>query len=321
MLNLIRMNLFRMVHTKSVIVVFCLLMLTSLISSCMVADDSREIMKSIEENQGNDIIREMTEEEEEEIKKKAAEEEAAKKEAAGNNEYGNGGTDNEEMSADFGIYVSAPVNSDGTLKDYVYIYISDASSGLLVLFILIGAILFLRGDEKNGFIKNIAGQTKHRYNILVSKLVVIWIYTFICMVCYMLVGYITFITGFALDGGIDFGIEYLPEAIKIFALQYLLYVAFISGLLLVTEVTRTTATGITIGFLVTMGFGRLFVAITQKMFNTDFDISKYYISTNISKTDMSASADVLKFALVIGIVYFILYNALNIFWFSKKDIV
>ena len=106
-----------------------------------------------------------------------------------------------------------------------------------------------------------------------------------------------------------------------FALQYLLYMAFISGLLLVTEFTKSTSAGITIGFLGIMGFSKLFVAITQKIFNTDFDISKYYISTNIIKVNMDAQADILKFALGIGIVYFILYNVLNVLWFSKKDIV
>ena len=289
MLNLIRSNLFRMVHTKSVIVVFALLMLMSFISGSLAADESWQMIEQIEESNR----------------------------AAGGEIY----NETKEEHGDFGIYSDIPLNSDGTLKDYVYIYSSDLSSGIVVLFILIGAVLFFRADEKNGFIKNIAGQTKHKYNILLSKLAVTGVYTFVCMFCYMVIGYIAFATGIILDGSISFGIEYLPEAIKVFALQYLLYMAFISGLLLVTEFTKSTSAGITIGLLETMGFGKLFVTITQKVFNTDFDISKYYISTNILKVNMDAQADVLKFALGIGIVYFILYNVLNVLWFSKKDIV
>lgn len=294
MLNLIRSNLFRMVHTKSVIVVFAILMLMSFVSSNLSADESREMIKQIEEMQ--------------------------EKESNGDTDgkiYGETG----EEPGDFGIYVNTPVNSDGTLKDYVYIYCSDLSSGFLLLFILVGAVLFFRADEKNGFIKNIAGQTRHKYNILLAKLAVTGVYTFICMFCYMLVGYITFAMGIASDSVLSFGLEYLPEAIKVFALQYFLYMAFISGLLLVTEFTKSTATGITIGLLGIMGFGRLFVVIVQKIFNTDFDISKYYISTNILKVNMDVQADVLKFALGIGVVYFILYNVLNVLWFSKRDII
>ncbi|MFG6328342.1 MAG: ABC transporter permease, partial [Lachnospiraceae bacterium] len=208
MLNLIRMNLFRMVHTKSVIVVFIVLMLFANISSCLTltAGESIEMAKEMKEGQV----------------------EFYEPDAA---------------SGDFGIYINTPVKSDGTLKEYVYVYFS-ISSGLLLLFILIGAVLFFRGDEKNGFIKNIAGQTKHKHNIMLSKLVAVGIYTFVCMFCYMLIGYLTFVTEIALvEGGISFGIKYLPEAIKIFALQYLLHMAFISGLLLITEVTKSTAAG------------------------------------------------------------------------------
>ncbi len=284
MLNLIRMNLFRMVHTKSVIVVFIVLMLFANISSCLTAGESIEMAKEMKEGQV----------------------EFYEPDAA---------------SGDFGIYINTPVKSDGTLKEYVYVYCSDLSSGILLLFILIGAVLFFRSDEKNGFIKNIAGQTKYKHNIMLSKLVAVGIYTFVCMFCYMLIGYLTFVTGIALvEGGISFGIKYLPEAIKIFALQYL-YMAFISGLLLITEVTKSTAAGITAGSFGIMGFGMLFVTISQKVFNTDFDISKYYISTNISKVNMDAGADIIKFALGIGIVYFIIYNVLNFLWFLKKDVV
>jgi len=51
MLNLIRMNLFRMVHTKSVIVVFIVLMLFANISSCLTAGESIEIAKEMKEGQ------------------------------------------------------------------------------------------------------------------------------------------------------------------------------------------------------------------------------------------------------------------------------
>ncbi len=293
MLNLIRSNLFRMIHTKSIIVVFAILMGMSLISGSLSADESRQLIKQMEEMQENESNRDTDSKIYSETK---------------------------EEPGDFGIYVNTPVNSDGTLKDYVYVYCSELSSGLLVLFILIGAVLFFRADEKNGFIKNIAGQTRHKYNILFAKLAVIGIYTFICMFCYMLTGYIAFVTGVT-GSGVSFGIKYLPEAIKVFALQYLLYMAFISGLLLVTELTKSTAAGVTIGLLGIMGFGMLFVAIVQKIFNTDFNISKYYISTNILKVNMDAGADVFKFALGTGIVYFILYNVLNVLWFSKRDVV
>ena len=112
MLNLIRSNLFRMVHTKSVIVVFALLMLMSFISGSLAADESWQMIEQIGESNR----------------------------AAGGEIY----NETKEEHGDFGIYSDIPLNSDGTLKDYVYIYSSDLSSGIVVLFILIGAVLFFR---------------------------------------------------------------------------------------------------------------------------------------------------------------------------------
>lgn len=326
-LNLIRMNLFRMIHTKCVIVVFVLLMGFSVISGCMSAYDSKEMVKEIEKQKEEDKteIRKLTKQEEEEIKKKAAMEEAAKKEAKDNGEdsatYEAGYEFGEQMSENVGIYINTPVDGDGNLKDYVFMYCSELSSCLLLMFILIGAVLFFRGDEKDGFLKNIAGQTKHRYNIFFARLITVGIYTFVCMLCYMCVEYLAFKFGFIMEGSINFGINYLPEAIKIFALQYLLHMAFISGLLLITEVTKSTAAGLTIGLLGVMGFGFLFASIVQKIFHIGFDLNKYFINTNISHVNMGAAHNTIVFALGIGIVFFILYNVLNVLWFSRRDIV
>ena len=81
MLNLIRMNLFRLVHTKSAIIVFCLLMGFSVLNGCMSAYDQEEKKKAIEEQKKAGIWEpdqsgKLTPEEEKELQEKAAMEEA-----------------------------------------------------------------------------------------------------------------------------------------------------------------------------------------------------------------------------------------------------
>ena len=140
MLNLIRMNLFRMVHTRGVIVVFVLLMGFSVLSGSMSVYDSEEMAKAIEEQ----------------------------KTGAQQENPGLVVEENGEQIGSVGITIHTPIEEDGSLSDYIFIYCEELSSGILLLFILIGAVLFFRGDEKCGFLKNIAGQTKHRYNIFFS---------------------------------------------------------------------------------------------------------------------------------------------------------
>lgn len=219
-----------------------------------------------------------------------------------------------------GITIQTPVEEDGSLSDYIFIYCEELSSGVLLLFILIGAVLFFIGDEKCGFLKNIAGQTKHRYNIFFSKLIAVGIYTFVCMVCYMFVEYIIFNTLIEVD--INFGMEHIPEALKVFALEYLIHMALISGLLLITELTKGTAAPVTIGILSVMGiFGSLFSAIVQKIFHTNFNVAKYYLTTSMSNVNIGMDGDIIKLALGVGITFFIIYNVANVYWFSHKDIV
>ena len=284
MLNLIRMNLFRLVHTKSAIVVFCLLMGFSVLSSCISAYDQAEQKKAIEEQKKAgtwepDFKGELTPEEE-----AALQEKAAMEEAQDNTAYDAGYELGSQMSSNIGIYVSTPVDNNGNLMDYLYLYCEELGSGILLLFILIGAVLFFRGDEKNGFLKNIAGQTKHRYNIFFSKLVVTGIYTFVCMACYMLVEFTAFKCSWI-------------------------------------TVTKSTAAAITIGMCALFGFGIFFSALVQKIFHTGININKYYINTNISNLYLGMDWDAVRFALGIGAGFFILYNVLNVLWFSRKDIV
>ena len=325
MLNLIRMNLFRLVHTKSAIVVFCLLMGFSVLNGCMSVYDQEEKKKAIEEQKKAGIWEpdqngKLTPEEEKELQEKAAMEEAEDNKED-NAVYDAGYEFGSQMSANIGIYVSTPVDTDGNLMDYLYLYCEELGSGILLLFILIGSVLFFRGDEKNGFLKNIAGQTKHRYNIFFSKLVVIGIYTFICMAGYMVVEFAAFKCGWLIGTNIGFGVKLIPEALRFFALEYLLYMAFISGLLLITEVTKSTATAITIGMCGLFGFGIFFSGLVQKIFHTDFNIAKYYINTNISNLYLGMDWDAIRFVLGIGTGFLVIYNLLNVLWFSRKDIV
>ena len=93
MLNLIRMNLFRMVHTRGVIVVFVLLMGFSVLSGSMSVYDSEEMAKAIEEQ--------MTGEQQE-----------------------NPGLvveENGEHIGSVGITIHTPIEEDGSLSDYIFI--------------------------------------------------------------------------------------------------------------------------------------------------------------------------------------------------------
>ncbi len=69
------------------------------------------------------------------------------------------------------------------------------------------------------------------------------------------------------------------------------------------------------------GFGIFFSGLVQKIFHTDFNIAKYYINTNISNLYLGMDWDAIWFVLGIGTGFLVIYNFLNVLWFSRKDIV
>ena len=80
------------------------------------------------------------------------------------------GTENgpEDNSVQFGISESV----DGMDVDnlaVVEIYGQHLSSGLFILFNVIFLVLYVTADIKNGYIKNIGGQVKHRSSLIWSK--------------------------------------------------------------------------------------------------------------------------------------------------------
>lgn len=382
MLNLLRMNLFRMVHTKGVVVIFVLLMAFAVSNACMSAVESKEAMEWYEKDgqkaEGGDTARAMAGEDNSVGDTQAAEDKTGESgsekdiQAAGDKagEHGNEGdmqaTGNvsgesgsegnsqadggnqedgnidspgiaEDIEGDnvvydigyemgqkgssMGIYLETPLYTDGSMQDYLMLYGEELSSGLLLLFLLIAAVIFFWGDERNGFVKNIAGQTKHKSWIFLSKLIAIGIFTLVSMLCYMLVEFAAFKCGLLAGTHISFGMEHVWEACKVFATQYLLYMAFISGLLFLTEVTRSTAVGITIGLLGVLGFGIIFSALVQKIFHTDFQLVKYYVNTSVTAVNMYAGWDVFRLALWVGGGFLVIYNVLHMCWCIKRDVV
>ena len=136
----------------------------------------------------------------------------------------------------------------------------------------------------------------------------------------MFVEYIVFNT--LIETDINFGVKHIPEALKVFALEYLIHMALISGLLLITELTKSTAAAVTIGILSVMGIcSMLFSAIVQKFFHINFNVAKYYLTTSMSNVNIGMDGDIIKLALGVGITFFIIYNIANVYWFSHKDIV
>ena len=93
--------------------------------------------------------------------------------------------ENKEQSVKLGVAVDDS-QLIGTEQNVLTIYSCFMSSGIYLFFSVIFTMIFALSENKNGYIKNIGGQVRHRWQLFVSKLTAIFIYIFISVTAMLL---------------------------------------------------------------------------------------------------------------------------------------
>lgn len=137
MLNMIRMELFRMFKSKSLYIIWIVMAVAIGFSTYM----------SVEE------LNTMTQEEKQQMY-----EEEQKSEVV------------------FGLQVTAPTKPDAQVSVYDMFY-ANMKGKFIALFMVIFTVLYSTGDISSGYVKNIAGQVKDRRTLIYAKAAALCIYT------------------------------------------------------------------------------------------------------------------------------------------------
>ncbi len=147
MLNMIRMELYRMVRMKSFWVILIIVAVMNVVTVALndVITDSPELQQAIE----------------------AAE------------------SEKDDPVANIGMSISMKRNDDGSYG-FLEIITSAAKGMLCALFIGIFTVIFATADFNSGYIKNYGGAVKHRYNLVFAKAVAVLAYTVIFFVLFII---------------------------------------------------------------------------------------------------------------------------------------
>lgn len=282
MLNLLRMNFYRATHSRNLLIILLILGLgVATFSTYMSYYDLKE---RGEEYTGTELEE---------------------------------GLDEASDYSEFGIYIQAPINDDGGPTSFLEYFLNDIKSGLMLLFFTIAAATYVYDERRFGFIKNIAGQTGNRIVIYLSKTITIVTYVLFSMLVYALVQFVSLLVFFGTD--LKFGINIIGDAIPVLGAQILLYTAFVSGVIMITSITRSSTIGIVTGILSSMGVTVIIVKYIDKLF--DLNLYKYMIIQNINSIGIGDDKKSIIIAIVLGVVFTIVYNAVGAVSFSKRDVV
>ena len=145
MLNMIKMDVYRMFRTKSMYVIWIILMASSLLTSFLSKIDYDAVNKEWEQQQADDSNKEQLSQQ---------------------------NTDN----VNIGMSVELPTEP-GKKVTVMDVFFSNAQGKFYALFLVIFAVMFATADIKSGYIKNIGGQVSQRGMLIVSRAVALALFT------------------------------------------------------------------------------------------------------------------------------------------------
>ena len=283
MLNMIRMELYRMFKTKSLYVIWLVLAAGILFTTGLSADEMKTY--TMEEKQ------EMY-------------------------EYATGQQKSDTVN--LGMDVTVPTKPGDTVSVFDLFY-GNIKGKFLALFMVIFAVLYSTADMTSGFIKNIAGQVRDRRGLVFAKGVSLFVYTVLTMLIFT--GIQTISNALFFDelvfGPVKEFLQYAGiQTLLHFAL--LIIVMCIAIVLRNNVISMMLSVCLCMNVLVI--FYSFLDNLIAKAHIKNFHVLEYTVTGNISFLETNVTAKMAVTALAVSIAFVIVMMEVCSTVFKKRDI-
>ena len=283
MLNMIRMELYRMFKTKSMYVIWLVLAVGILFTTGLSADEMKTY--TMEEKQ------EMY-------------------------EYATGQRESETVN--LGMDVTVPTKPGDTVSVFDLFY-GNIKGKFLALFMVIFAVLYSTADMTSGFVKNIAGQVRDRRRLVFAKGVSLFVYTVLTMLIFtgiQTVSNALFFDEFVFGPVKEF-LQYAAiETLLHFA--FLMIVMCIAIVLRNNVISMMLSVCLCMNVLVI--FYSFLDNLIAKAHIKNFHVLEYTVTGNISFLETNVTAKMAVTALAVSIAFIIVMIEVCSTVFKKRDI-
>lgn len=198
---------------------------------------------------------------------------------------------------------------------------SNIQGNMLAILCAIFTVIFVNGDQKNGYIKNIAGQFSNKGMLVLSKLVAVAVQ--------LLVIFIVFSVTSALIGKICWGDKLVFDAVcdfvKLFSMQFLLHFSFASLISAFTIILKSGSLAMTFGIFSAAGITSLLHSLIDILLHKcnvskEFSIGNYFIENCIKTFSIDLNSDDFTRIVIVGIGIFITSTFASMLIMQKRDI-
>ncbi len=281
MLNMIRMELFRMFKTKSLYVIWMVMIACVFLTNSLSAEEI--ITFSMEEKQ----------------------------------EMYEAAMDGEE-SGNLGMDVTLPTKPGADVSVFDGFY-ANVKGKFIALFMVIFTVLYATADITSGYVKNIAGQVRNRGNLIFAKAAALLLYVVLTMLLFIGVQMLSNAISYqklVMGPGKEFFQYAAMQTLLHFAL--VMVIMCVAVVLRNNVISMMISVCVCMNILI-MLYGVVDQAV-EKLGIHDFHVMDYTVSGKIVNLGMNAAPKTMGMAALVGIVFIVVMLAISMTVFQKRDI-
>ena len=301
MLNMIKMDVYRMFRTKSMYVIWIILLASALLTSFLSKIDYDAVNKEWERQQAVESQADTDGQTVDVVNAQDIEEQQA--DNSNKEQLSQQNTDN----VNIGMSVELPTEP-GKKVTVMDVFFSNAQGKFYALFLVIFAVMFATADIKSGYIKNIGGQVSQRGMLIVSRAVALALFTAI-----------TFAEIFKCVVWGNW-----KEIIPYFLTELTLHYAFVLICMAIAVIIKNNVISMTLSVCLTMNIMSIVYALIDYVGNRvglhNFNIYKYTVTGRMAMLPMNAGRDDVISSMCVAAIFIIIMLSLSSYIFQKRDI-
>ena len=287
MLNMIKMDVYRMFRTKSMYVIWIILLASALLTSFLSKIDYDAVNKEWEQQQA-------VESNKEQLSQQNAD------------------------NVNIGMSVELPTEP-GKKVTVMDVFFSNAQGKFYALFLVIFAVLFSTADISSGYIKNIGGQVGNRGSLIFSRSIALSVFTVLTMTGAFL---FQAAANCIVFGELEWGNT--KVILSYFVAELALHYALVLICMAIAIILKNNVISMVIAVCLTMNVMTIVYGVVnsaiQKIGIQNFQIYKYTITGKLSLLPMNPSGNECLAAFGVAMVFIVIMISVSSVVFQKRDI-
>ena len=314
MLNMIKMDVYRMFRTKSMYVIWIILLASALLTSFLSKIDYDAANKEWEKQQAVESQADTDTDMQAADVVNAQDIEEQQVADSNKEQLSQQNTDN----VNIGMSVELPTEP-GKKVTVMDVFFSNAQGKFYALFLVIFAVMFATADIKSGYIKNIGGQVSQRGMLIVSRAVALALFTAITFAGIFVFQAAANMLAFKCVVWGNW-----KEIIPYFLTELTLHYAFVLICMAIAVIIKNNVISMTLSVCLTMNIMSIVYAFIDYVVNRkglhNFSIYKYTVTGRMAMLPMNAGRDDVVSSMCVAAVFIIIMLSLSSYIFQKRDI-